>query len=285
LDGTGREDGWEWDSEGERGRIGMGERIVETAGMGNSKAEGSGRDVKTGDGWMRDAEGEGEPGMKPVRLYLASDSTCQQYDVGETKQAGWGMFIGGFLDPAAAVVNRAIGGRSSKSFIIEGRLDIIREELQPGDWLLIQLGHNDSTKEKPERYTDPGAEYRGYLEQYVNAARQRGAHPLLITPVARLHYEDGRFINDFPAYCRTMKELADEEKVPLVDLMELSLKHYADMGYDEVFHYYMISVNGTDCTHFTGKGALAAAKLLSDGIRELGVELSAYFNGCRPMSF
>jgi lysophospholipase L1-like esterase len=214
--------------------------------------------------------------MKPVTLYLAGDSTCQHYIAGETQQAGWGTYIGEYLKPEASIVNRAIGGRSSKSFLAEGRLKQIMEEIGQGDWLLVQLGHNDSTKEKPERYTEPFSEYKGYLKQYADAVRERGAHPLFITPVARLHFEGGRFINDFPDYCLTMKKLAAEEGVPLIDLMDLSLQHFTGVGYDEVFTYFMISVNGTDCTHFTEKGARLTAGLVAQGIRRLEIALSEW---------
>ncbi|WP_438446399.1 rhamnogalacturonan acetylesterase [Gorillibacterium sp. sgz5001074] len=213
--------------------------------------------------------------MNTVTLYLASDSTCQNYDEASAPLAGWGMFLGEDLLPSVRIVNRAIGGRSSKSFIVEGRLEAIREEMAPGDWLFIQMGHNDSTKEKPERYTEPFEEYKGYLKQYIQAARERGAHPLLITPVARLHWDGGQFVNDFPDYCRTMKQLAEEEQVPLVDLMERSLEHWTAVGFEEARTYFMVSVNGTDHTHFTERGARAVAALLAQEIRELRIGLSA----------
>lgn len=213
--------------------------------------------------------------MNKLRLFLASDSTCQDYDASATRQAGWGMFLGEHLSDRVQVINRAIGGRSSKSFIAEGRLAAIREELQSGDWLLIQMGHNDSTREKPERFTEPEREFKGYLRQYVAAAREKGAFPLLITPVARLHQDgDGSFVNDFPDYCRSVAELAAEEKVPMVDLMARSLAHWESVGYDEVFGYFMVSVNGTDHTHFTDTGARVVAGLLVEGIRELGVPIA-----------
>lgn len=214
--------------------------------------------------------------MKAVTLYLAGDSTCQDYDPEETRQAGWGMYIGGLLRPEARIVNRAIGGRSSKSFIAEGRLEQIAGEIGAGDWLLVQLGHNDSTKDKPERYTEPFREYRGYLEQYIAAARERGAHTLFLTPVARLHWEDGRFLNDFADYCGTMTHLASEAGVPLIDLMGRSLQHLTDVGYEQAVPYYMVSVNGTDYTHFTAEGARMTARLVAEGIRELGIALSDY---------
>jgi lysophospholipase L1-like esterase len=86
---------------------------------------------------------------------VAGDSTVQTYDVVHYPQAGWGQFLACGLKPGAVVINRAIGGRSTKSFIAEGRWDRLMAEIKPGDTVLIQFGHNDATKAKPERYADP----------------------------------------------------------------------------------------------------------------------------------
>lgn len=182
-----------------------------------------------------------------------------------------GEFLQSYLSEDVQVVNRAIGGRSSKTFVEEGRLAAILEVIKKGDWLFVQMGHNDSSKDKPERYTDPYTTYKQYLRMYIEGARQKEATPLLITPVARLHYENGVFLNDFPDYCIAMKQLAEEEHVLLIDLMNKSLQHFAEKGYSDIFKYFMISENVNDYTHFTKKGAREIAKLVSSGMQELGL--------------
>ncbi|MCY9668093.1 rhamnogalacturonan acetylesterase [Paenibacillus alginolyticus] len=205
-----------------------------------------------------------------INIYLAEDSTVQEYTADWAPQAGWGQFIAEYFNSEVRFHNRGIGGRSSKTFVEEGRLEAILEEIGPGDYLFVQMGHNDSTTSKPERYTEPYTTYKHYLKMYIDNARLRGATPIFITPMARLHYEDGTFINDFPDYCIAMKLLAEEEKVQLVDLMTISLEYYSSIGYDEAVNLFMISVNGTDCTHFTDKGARRIAKILAEAIKESG---------------
>jgi lysophospholipase L1-like esterase len=205
-----------------------------------------------------------------VRIYLAGDSTVQPHRPEIEHQAGWGHSFSDLLQEGVEVHNHAIGGRSSRTFVEEGRLDEVLSRLDSGDYLFIQMGHNDASANKPERYTEPYSEFRGFLKLYIDGARQKGAVPLLITPVGTLHYEDERFLNDFPDYCESMKQLAADENVPCIDLMERSLQHFASIGYEEARKLFMVTVNGTDHVHFTFEGAKRIAKLVVQGIRELG---------------
>ncbi|MGP4042027.1 rhamnogalacturonan acetylesterase [Gracilibacillus sp. D59] len=203
-----------------------------------------------------------------ARFFLASDSTCQSYTDKDAPQAGWGQFLPEYLN-GYSVINHAIGGRSSKTFIEEGRLKEIDLEITEGDYLLIQLGHNDSTKEKPERYTEPYKEYKEYLKQFIEVARSNKATPILITPVARLHYVAEEFLADFGDYCNAMKEVAEEEGCLIIDLMTLSIHHLIDIGIDEARTYYMVDVNGTDHTHFTEKGANQIAMIIAKQLQSI----------------
>jgi lysophospholipase L1-like esterase len=211
-----------------------------------------------------------------IRIFLAGDSIVQNYEESEKNQGGWGEFLQDFFTSDVQIINHAIGGRSSKTFIEEGRLNKLAEEMESGDYLFVQMGHNDATKSKPERYTDPFTSYKEYLKKYVECARSNQAEPLFITPVARLHQENNRFINDFPEYCQAMKEVAEDENVPLIDLMEKSLVLFEKIGYQETSTFFMVSVNGTDHTHFTKKGANQMAGLVAEGIKELNLSISGF---------
>ncbi|MEH7117357.1 rhamnogalacturonan acetylesterase [Neobacillus vireti] len=216
--------------------------------------------------------------INKINIFLAADSTVQAYGLSEKKQGGWGEFLQDYLIDEVQVVNHAIGGRSSKTFVEEGRLHKIVGEIKKGDYLFIQMGHNDATASKPERYTDPSTTYKDYLKMYVDGARQNQAEPVFITPVARLHQENGRFINDFQEYCLAMKEIAKKENVVLIDLMGKSLKAFEFIGYEEAFTYFMASVNETDFTHFTKKGAKQMAKLVAEAIKETQLPISKFVN-------
>ena len=205
-----------------------------------------------------------------MNIFLAGDSTMQTYNESHKPQAGWGQFIQEYFDESAYTFhNHASGGRGSKSFIVEGRLDRIIDEIQKDDLLIVQMGHNDSTKQRPERYTEPFTSYKEYMEQYIDKARNVGAIPILITPVGRLHLVDEQYINDFPEYCEVLKLIAEEKNVELIDLNTISLHAFQEQTKEEVESYFMISVNGTDCTHFTEKGAKKIAEIVSKELKKL----------------
>jgi lysophospholipase L1-like esterase len=210
------------------------------------------------------------------KVFLASDSTVQAYDTSEAPQAGWGMFIQNYFTQDVIFANHSIGGRSSRSFIEEGRLDAILNVICKDDYLFVQMGHNDATKDRPLRYTEPYGNYKDFLRKYINGARTHGAEPVLITPVGRFHYENCVFINDFADYCAAMKQVAEEMDVPLIDLMQKSLDLYSRLGPDETKKMFMVSHNGTDYTHFTIKGANSIAALVAEGVRELGIDISGF---------
>ncbi|AZK49128.1 G-D-S-L family lipolytic protein [Paenibacillus lentus] len=223
---------------------------------------------------------EREPGEKPV-VYLASDSTVQTYDSYWQPQAGWGQMIDRYFTDDVRIDNRAIGGRSSRSFVFEGRLDEILQAIRPGDYLLVQFGHNDATISRPERYTSP-EDFKIYLKSYVLGARQRGATPILVTPVGRRDFNEttGKFNVSFPEYVASMKEVANELDVRLVDLSALSVAYYDSIGPEatrSVFLHvdpgvYQAFPNGAvDNTHFQEYGAIQIAKLVAGGIEQLGL--------------
>jgi lysophospholipase L1-like esterase len=212
---------------------------------------------------------------KPT-VYICGDSTVQTYRESYAPQQGWGQNIQKYFTGDVLFVNKAIAGRSSKSFIADGRLDEIINVIKPNDYLFVQFGHNDASFDKPERYTEPNTTYKEYLRQYIDKARSKSAIPVLITPVARLNYSNKVFKNDFPAYCNAMKEVAKEKNVPCIDLMSLSINYYTSIGYDRVYPFYMVSSNGTDYTHFTDKGATEIARLVAEGVKGLNLAISKY---------
>ncbi len=215
---------------------------------------------------------------KPT-VYICGDSTVQSYSASYAPQAGWGQVIAKYFTSDVLFVNKAIAGRSSKSFIADGRLDEIIKVIKANDYMFIQFGHNDATISNPDRYAEAGTTYKECLRQFIDRAREKGAVPVLFTPVARLNYVNGAFKNDFPAYCTAMKEVAMEKNVPCIDLMSKCLSYYTSIGYDKVYPFYMVSSNGTDYTHFTETGAMQVARIVSEGVKELGLGISKYVIG------
>ncbi|QNU65479.1 carbohydrate-binding protein [Ruminiclostridium herbifermentans] len=218
------------------------------------------------------------PTTKPFNgatVYLCGDSTVMTYNASYYPQAGWGQMIWKYFDSKVTFSNHAIGGRSSKNFVEQGRLDAILNVIKPNDYLFVQFGHNDATVNNADRYAAPYTTYKEYLKKYVAGARAKGAIPVLITPVARLNYSNGAFKNDFPDYCIAMKQVASEENVLLIDLMTLSLNYLTSIGYNEAYKLYLVSSNGTDYTHFTEAGADAMAKIIAQEVKKLNIPLAS----------
>ena len=246
----------------------------------------------------------GEQGVKPT-IYLASDSTVQTYDKGYYPQTGWGetlaLFFGGSVEQREAdnatysqcevyeaqnaiIENRAIGGRSSYSFIAEGKLDDLLEDIKPGDYLFVQWGHNDATAARPNRYVAP-ADFEQWIQYYVDGALQRGATPVLVTPVARYSYTtnaDGSlntFVGNFEAYGNVMREMAAEQNIPLIDLTARSVavcNNFGIEGSKSLFLYVnagdypegAYAGGATDATHLQYYGAYKFAQCVAQGVQE-----------------
>jgi len=173
--------------------------------------------------------GGGRP--RPRTLHIAGDSTAAQKYADAAPETGWGMALPFFLGRTLTVANHAVNGRSSKSFIDEGRLTALLEGVRPGDLVLIQFGHNDEKTEDPARGTDPYTTYQEYLRQYVKGARARRAEPVLITPVERRRFaEDGTARPTHGEYPAAMRALASEEGVTLLDVQALSLARWQELG-------------------------------------------------------
>ncbi len=125
---------------------------------------------------------------EPVTIFIIGDSTAANKDISGNKQErGWGMVLQGFFTDKVRVDNHAVNGRSSKSFIDEGRWEKVLQRITPGDYVLIQFGHND---EKPaiDRHTDPGTTFDANLRRFVIETRQKGGIPVLLNSVVRRNF-------------------------------------------------------------------------------------------------
>ncbi|KAF2419866.1 fibronectin type III domain-containing protein [Microbacterium sp. B35-30] len=218
--------------------------------------------------------------------YLTGDSTVQTYDpIAYAPQAGWGQMIDRFFADDIAFANHAIGGRSSKNFLTQGRLDEVLRSIRPGDYLFVQFGHNDATQGVDDRYASP-ADYKEYLRVYVEGARQRGATPILVTPVSRRSFnaETGLFNVSFPEYVAKMTELAVEEDVLLADLSASSRAYLDEIGPEAAKAVFLHVDPGVfpnrpagtvDDTHFQEYGAIQMARLVAQDVASLDTPLAA----------
>ena len=214
-------------------------------------------------------------------IYIAGDSTVQTYREDKAPMQGWGYYLGADLPQEVTVVNKAIAGRSSKSFYDNGRLDEILGTIREGDYLLVQFAINDAGASKPERYAPtcgkvPGTEgsYEWYMAKYIEGAKAKGATPIMVTTTLGLKaYKDGRFVSSYDNFSNAQKQLAAYYQIPVIDLNALMVAHYNSIGYDAAYQYHMISTGGgsTDMTHFNDTGAKAVAKLVADEMARQGL--------------
>lgn len=193
-------------------------------------------------------------------IFLAGDSTVQSYTRESYPQCGWGQFLSEYIElDKFTVSNHAIGGRSSRSFIEENRLMAIETSIKSGDFLLVQFGHNDASKDRPERYVSV-SDFPYYLNQYVSVCTKKGATMILVTPIARSHYNDAHQIPiSFRQYRESMLQFAKDRNISIIDLGLYSTNYLNNCSKKCVSDMYM-----PDKTHPTESGARVYASFVSD---------------------
>lgn len=208
---------------------------------------------------------------KAVTIYMIGDSTMSVYASDLYPRMGWGQPLGGsFEAKCATVVDKALSGRSSKSFYDEGAWTPVKNALEPGDYVLIQFGHNDEKSDEPTLYTNPQTTYKQYLTTYVNDTRAKSATPLLLTSINRNAWNGSSLSDSHGAYPPAVRELAASLKVELIDLTALTKAYFEKLGQVETSKLFLILTAGqfpnypngvTDNTHLQEKGALKIGQL------------------------
>ena len=206
----------------------------------------------------------------PIRIVLVGDSTV-------TDDSGWGTGFRRLATPSAEVINTAANGRSSKSFIAEGRW---KEALdKKGQYYLIQFGHNDEPGKGPDRETDPATTFRANMARYVDDVRAIGGKPILVTSlVRRIYNTDGRIRTTQTPYVEAVRSLAKEKGVPLVDLHAISLADAENVGDDVWADLSPRDEKGEiDRTHLNVKGSEVVGRMVVDELRRVLPELAPCF--------
>lgn len=212
-------------------------------------------------------------GPDPVRVYLIGDSTCATKDLkNQNPERGWGHMFQPLFDEGVLVENHATNGRSTKSFRTEGRWERVHEKLRPGDYVFIQFGHNDQKIKDTTRYSAP-AEYAENLRRYVRETREKGAVPVLLTPVVRRSFVEGVLTDTHGDYPDAVRRVAREQGVVLLDLEPLTREWVASLGDEPSRGYFMWVEPGTsplcpkgrqDDTHFNVRGAHVVARMVAE---------------------
>jgi lysophospholipase L1-like esterase len=201
-------------------------------------------------------------------IYIAGDSTSTDQPL--EPYNSWGQMLTRFFKPEIAIANHGESGESLRSFIAERRLEKIMSLIKPGDWLFIQMGHND----QKERGEGVGAftTYKSDLKRFIAQAREHGATPVLITPMHRLTFEGSVITNSLGDYPEAVRQAAREENVALIDLNAMSKKLYEAVGPKDAHLLFAPA----DTTHHSDYGSYELAKLIVQGIRETKMPLAKY---------
>ena len=211
----------------------------------------------------------------PITVYLIGDSTLSIKRVSAYPETGWGMPFANFFDSSVTVDNRAMNGRSTRSFIEENRWQSVLTTLHEGDYVLIQFGHNDEVKTK-NTYTMEEA-YKANLIRFITESRDKKANPILITPVTRRQFDEaGKIKETHEVYSGLVRAVASEYKTPLIDLDKLSQALLQQFGVDTSKLLFLQLAPGEhpnypegkeDNTHFNELGARKMAELVLASIK------------------
>ena len=222
-----------------------------------------------------------EPIPDVPTVYLAGDSTVVDQD--KEPWAAWGQMLPRFFGPKVAIANHAESGETIRSFETERRWAKIFSTIKSGDYLMLQFAHND---QKPGKgYVPAETDYTALVEKYVEKARQIGVHPILVTSMNRRTFDDaGKITDTLTPYPQTLRKIAQEQKLPLVDLNAMSKMMWEEMGPEgtlKVFvHYPANTFPGQteelkDNTHFNSYGAYELARCVVESLRQQKVPLAS----------
>ena len=222
-------------------------------------------------------------------IYTIGDSTmADKIKPNENPETGWCQVLPSFFDLNQVVIdNRAVNGRSTKSFIKEKRWDSVYNSLQPGDYVFIQFGHNDAKVADSTRYTNPHTSYRHNLIRFVTETRAKGAIPILFSSIARRNFnEQGVLIGTHGEYPLEVRLVAQEYQVPFIDLEYFSEQLEQSYGVEKSKELHLFFKAGehpyypegkSDDTHLSRKGATEIATITVRELKKLNLGLNAFY--------
>lgn len=223
-----------------------------------------------------------KPAKDAITLFVAGDSTVT--DQAREPYTGWGQMLPRFFQQGVAVSNQAESGLALFSFERQKRLEKVLSMMKKGDYLFIQFGHNDQKDKRPD--AGPFTTYKANLKRFIEAARGKGGIPVLVTPMERRRFEkDGKQAATLSDYADAVRQVGNEEQVPVIDLNAMSMKLYAALGPEKstkaFVHYPANTFPGQDKplkddTHHSTYGGYELARCVVEGIKASVPSLAAH---------
>lgn len=221
-----------------------------------------------------------------ITIFMAGDSTMadKPYRDGNPEK-GWGHVFPLYFKEGVKIENHARNGRSTKSFIDEGRWDSIVGKLSAGDYVIIEFGHNDSKESEPKRYAEANTDYADNLRRFVTDARSKGATPILATPIVRRNFVNGELVETHGDYPGAVKMVAEEMDVMLFDLHLSTRELVSRFGEElsknlflhiDVIEYPNMNKNRADDTHLSAYGAFKVCDIVKKELETQVPELAKF---------
>ncbi len=218
-----------------------------------------------------------------VSIYLIGDSTMANKNSYDFPETGWGQVFAEVFTEAVIIKNYALNGRSTKSFRNEGHWKKVYDQLQKSDYVFVQFGHNDQKVNDTTRFADATTDFRSNLERYVNEIKEKGAIPVLVSPVSRRKFdEQGVFVDQHGQYPAVVEQVAISTQTPFIDLTASSKKLLETLGVEaskDLFMHFAGRVyakfpdSKEDNTHFSPYGARTIANLVAQELVEKALPL------------
>jgi len=220
-------------------------------------------------------------------IFMIGDSTMANKPLSPAQpERGWGQLLPLYFSEEVRIVNLAQNGRSSKSFWDEGRWQPVRDQVKPGDYVIIQFGHNDQKGKGPKRFTEPFGSFSENLTRYIQETREHGGHPILATSIVRRKFNEQDKLEDTHGdYIVATRRVAAEQKVPLLDLEHGTAELITRLGpvlSKNLFMWYSpgeyvsLPEGRKDDTHLNACGASRVCDLASGEIRANVPDLAAW---------
>ncbi len=231
----------------------------------------------------------GDEPLDPLTVHLVGDSTmADKPDPENNPERGWGQLLPEYFNDLVTVKNHAVNGRSTTSFIGEGNWTSVMQSVRPGDYVLIQFGHNDQKEYDPDRYSNAYSDYRRNLEQMAAEVRDKGARPVLLSSIVRRNFNDaGTLVDTHGPYPFVARSVAAGLQIPFIDLQQMTADLVTGLGPDRSAGLYMILEPGAwemypegrvDNTHLNERGAREVAGMVARSVREMGLPLAGYLD-------
>ncbi|WP_416864334.1 MAG: rhamnogalacturonan acetylesterase [Imperialibacter sp.] len=212
-----------------------------------------------------------------VNIWLIGDSTMAPKSAKAYPELGWGEGLADYVTNKAEVHNHAVNGRSSLSFINEGRWQAVYNSLQKGDYVIIQFGHNDE-KTDSTRHTEPFGSFKQNIQKFIDEARKKGATPIVCSSIVRRHFDaEGNLKDTHGDYITGASQIARETNTAYVNMEALTRKLVSGMGPEKSKDIFLFTDSKQDSTHLNVAGAGIVAGLFVEEAKAQRLPIATVF--------